>query len=105
MSANGPRHVAIERRASRSADFALREFDLIAQQRQPDIGAGPERPAHVAVSPRSTSTPCWPFIEAAEPKNRVEAALAIQMACTHAVTMAVMSSPWRRYPGYSRRKD
>ena len=31
------------------------------------------------------------FIEAAEPKNEVEAALAIQMACTHAVTMAVLS--------------
>jgi hypothetical protein len=28
------------------------------------------------------------FIEGAEPKNEVEAALAIQMACTHAVTMA-----------------
>ena len=33
MSANGPRHVAIERRASRSADFALREFEFrIVQQ-------------------------------------------------------------------------
>jgi hypothetical protein len=31
------------------------------------------------------------FIEAAEPKNEVEAALAIQMACTHAVAMAVLS--------------
>ena len=31
------------------------------------------------------------FIEGAEPKNEVEAALAIQMACTHAVTMAVLS--------------
>jgi hypothetical protein len=31
------------------------------------------------------------FIEAAEPKNEIEAALAIQMACTHAVTMAVLS--------------
>jgi hypothetical protein len=33
------------------------------------------------------------FIEAAEPKNEIEAALAIQMACTHAVTMAVLSRP------------
>jgi hypothetical protein len=31
------------------------------------------------------------FIEGAEPKNEVEAALAIQMGCTHAVTMAVLS--------------
>jgi hypothetical protein len=29
------------------------------------------------------------FIEGAEPRNEVEAALAIQMACAHAVTMAV----------------
>jgi hypothetical protein len=33
MSANKSRHVAIERRASRSADFALREFEFrIVQQ-------------------------------------------------------------------------
>ena len=31
------------------------------------------------------------FIEGAAPKDEVEAALAIQMACTHAVTMAVLS--------------
>jgi len=31
------------------------------------------------------------FIEAAKPKNEIEAALAIQMACTHAVAMAVMA--------------
>jgi hypothetical protein len=31
------------------------------------------------------------FIEGAEPKNEVEAALAIQMGCTHAVAMAVLS--------------
>jgi hypothetical protein len=31
------------------------------------------------------------FIEAAEPKNEIETALAIQMACTHAVAMAVLS--------------
>jgi hypothetical protein len=31
------------------------------------------------------------FIEAAAPKNEVEAALAIQMAWTHAVTMAVLT--------------
>ena len=31
------------------------------------------------------------FIEAAEPKNEMEVALAIQMACTHAVAMAVLS--------------
>src|SRR5258708_8570440 len=31
------------------------------------------------------------FIEAAEPRNEIEAALAIQMACTHAVAMAVLS--------------
>jgi len=31
------------------------------------------------------------LIEATEPKNEIEAALAIQMACTHAVTIAVLS--------------
>lgn len=31
------------------------------------------------------------FIEATEPKNEMEAALAIQMACTHAVAMTVLS--------------
>jgi hypothetical protein len=31
------------------------------------------------------------FIEGAAPKDEVEAALAIQLACTHAVTMAVLS--------------
>ena len=31
------------------------------------------------------------FIEDAVPKDEVQAALAIQMACTHAVTMAVLS--------------
>jgi hypothetical protein len=31
------------------------------------------------------------FIEAARPKSEVESALAIQMACTHAVTMAVLA--------------
>lgn len=31
------------------------------------------------------------FIEAAAPKDEVEASLAVQMACTHAVTMAVLS--------------
>ena len=31
------------------------------------------------------------FIEAAAPRDEVEAALAIEMACTHAVTMAVLS--------------
>jgi hypothetical protein len=30
-------------------------------------------------------------IEAVAPKNEIEAALAIQMACTHAVAMAVLS--------------
>jgi hypothetical protein len=31
------------------------------------------------------------FIEAAEPRNEIEAALAIQMACTHAVAMTVLN--------------
>lgn len=31
------------------------------------------------------------LVEAAEPKNEMEAALAVQMACTHAVAMAVLS--------------
>ncbi|MCK1586299.1 hypothetical protein [Bradyrhizobium sp. 169] len=31
------------------------------------------------------------FVEAAEPTNEMEAALAIQMACTHAVAMAVLA--------------
>jgi hypothetical protein len=31
------------------------------------------------------------FVEAAEPKNEIEAAPAIQIACTHAVAMAVLS--------------
>ena len=39
------------------------------------------------------------FIEAAEPKNEVEAALAIQMACTHAVAMAVLSRAGGAYGG------
>jgi hypothetical protein len=34
MNANGPRHVAIERHASRSADFALREFEFRIIQRR-----------------------------------------------------------------------
>jgi hypothetical protein len=40
------------------------------------------------------------FIEAAEPRNEIEAALAIQMACTHAVTMAVLSRAGGAYGGY-----
>jgi hypothetical protein len=39
------------------------------------------------------------FIEAAEPKNEIEAALAIQMACTHAVTMAILSRAGGAYGG------
>ena len=39
------------------------------------------------------------FIEAAEPKNEIEAALAIQMACTHAVAMAVLSRVGGAYGG------
>jgi hypothetical protein len=39
------------------------------------------------------------FIEAAEPKNEIEAALAIQMACTHAVAMAVLSRAGGAYGG------
>lgn len=39
------------------------------------------------------------FIEAAEPKNEMEAALAIQMACTHAVAMAVLSRAGGAYGG------
>jgi hypothetical protein len=39
------------------------------------------------------------IIEAAEPKNEIEAALAIQMACTHAVTMAVLSRVGGAYGG------
>jgi hypothetical protein len=39
------------------------------------------------------------FIEAAEPNNEIEAALAIQMACTHAVTMAVLSRAGGAYGG------
>lgn len=31
------------------------------------------------------------FVEATKPRNEIEAALAVQMACTHAVTMAVLS--------------
>ena len=39
------------------------------------------------------------FIEAAEPKNEIEAALAIQLGCTHAVTMAVLSRAGGAYGG------
>jgi hypothetical protein len=39
------------------------------------------------------------FIEAAEPRNEIEAALAIQMASTHAVTMAVLSRAGAAYGG------
>ena len=46
------------------------------------------------------------FIEAAEPKNEMEAALAIQMACTHAVAMAVLEQGrWRPRRGSTRRHD
>jgi hypothetical protein len=39
------------------------------------------------------------FVEAVEPKNEMEAALAIQMACTHAVAMAVLSRAGGAYGG------
>jgi hypothetical protein len=39
------------------------------------------------------------FIEAAEPKNEIEAALVVQMACTHAVAMAVLSRAGGAYGG------
>src|SRR6266850_8581450 len=39
------------------------------------------------------------FIEAAEPRNEIEAALAIQMDCTHAVTMAVLNRVGGAYGG------
>ena len=39
------------------------------------------------------------LIEAAEPRNEMEAALAIQMACTHAVAMAVLSRAGGAYGG------
>ena len=39
------------------------------------------------------------FIEAAEPKNEMEAASAVQMACTHAVAMAVLSRAGGAYGG------
>src|SRR5215471_5016166 len=39
------------------------------------------------------------FIEAAEPKNEIEAALATQMACTHAVAMAVLNRAGGAYGG------
>jgi hypothetical protein len=39
------------------------------------------------------------FIEAAEPRNEIEAALAIQMACTHAVAMAILSRAGGAYGG------
>jgi hypothetical protein len=39
------------------------------------------------------------FIEGAEPKNEIEAALAIQMACTQAVAMAVLSRAGGAYGG------
>ena len=39
------------------------------------------------------------FVEAAEPKNEIEAAPAIQIACTHAVAMAVLSRAGGAYGG------
>ena len=42
------------------------------------------------------------IIAAFAPKNEVEAALALQMACMHMVAMAVMCEDWRR-PGRSAR--
>lgn len=39
------------------------------------------------------------LIEGVEPKNEMEAALAIQMACTHAVTMAVLCRAGGAYGG------
>ena len=42
---------------------------------------------------------CWPSSRGAEPRNEVEAALAIQMACAHVVTMAVLSRAGGAYGG------
>ncbi len=39
------------------------------------------------------------FIEAAGPKNEIEAALAVQMGCTHAIAMAVLSRAGGAYGG------
>jgi hypothetical protein len=39
------------------------------------------------------------LIEAAEPRNEMEAGLAIQMACTHAVAMAILSRAGGAYGG------
>jgi hypothetical protein len=40
-----------------------------------------------------------PHDSAAEPKNEIEEALAIHMACTHAVTLAVLSRAGGAYGG------
>ncbi len=50
-------------------------------------------PARGALTPASETSvnAVLAFIEAAEPRNEIEAAFAIQMACTHAVTIAVLS--------------
>jgi hypothetical protein len=39
------------------------------------------------------------FVEAAEPRNEIEAALAVQAACTHAIGMAVLSRAGGAYGG------
>ena len=68
---------------------ALREATLVQIQNASRIGGISETSVNAVLA----------FIEAAEPKNEIEAALAIQMACTHAVAMAVMSRAGGAYGG------
>jgi hypothetical protein len=60
------------------------------------------RECHACANPKCITPTFWrvsdtsvnavlAFIEGAAPRDEVEAALAIQMACTYAVTMAVLS--------------
>jgi hypothetical protein len=42
------------------------------------------------------------LIEATEPKNEIEAALAVQMVCTHTAAMAILTSLQHGYPSERR---
>src|SRR5262245_27622636 len=52
-----------------------------------------ERPAYMtAVSPNWGVNSALALIEAAEPRNEIEGALALQMACTHIASMAILAN-------------
>ena len=74
-----------------SAFVEVSLFQLVAAARLPGTGIS-EVGVNAALA----------FIEGARPRDEVEAALVIQMACTHAATMSVLAQVrrrlWRRTP-------